>query len=194
MSAATLSEWSGGSGTSWIVGGSGQENLASASVMHRPLDAAPDVAREVAERLGRALDAAILPASESDTTGRAVVITGTGEGGLATPEMCIAALGLKTGEIDGIVLLDEATVSVRDWSSESGRRGFCFLDEEEDDDDDGDNEDRAKVRAATAIMASELTDHFELNFSESIVAAPVLYGGRAVDGNLVAVLSMRVWT
>jgi hypothetical protein len=35
---------------------------------------------------------------------------------------------------------------------------------------------RAKVKATTALMAANLTDHFELNFSEDIVVAPVLYG------------------
>ena len=50
------------------------------------------------------------------------------------------------------------------------------------------------MKATTAIMASDLTNHFELNFSDEIVVAPVLYGGRASDGNVVAVLSMRVWT
>ena len=43
-------------------------------------------------------------------------------------------------------------------------------------------------------MASDLSDHFQLNFSDTVVVAPVLYGGRASDGNVVAVLSMRVWT
>jgi len=43
-------------------------------------------------------------------------------------------------------------------------------------------------------MAAELSDHFELNFSDNIFVAPVLYGGQASDGNIFAVLSMQVWT
>ena len=48
--------------------------------------------------------------------------------------------------------------------------------------------------AQEPTMGAELSDHFELNFSDEIVCAPVLYGGRASDENVVAVLSMRVWT
>ena len=50
------------------------------------------------------------------------------------------------------------------------------------------NEDRLKVPATTALMLSELTDHFELNFSEEIVCCAGADGGRANDGTVVAVL------
>ena len=187
VTAAALSELSGGSGTSWWVGGGGDSNLADEAVLHRPLDAAPDAARRVAERMVKALDGACLPASESDTTGRVVVITGAGAGGLVAKEPCLEALGIRREEVDGMMLWAEAHIESRTFAN-----GFCYCDD--DDDQDEDNEDRVKVLATTALMLSELTDHFELNFSEEIVCAPVLYGGRANDGTVVAVLSMRVWT
>ncbi|EOD20151.1 hypothetical protein EMIHUDRAFT_242382 [Emiliania huxleyi CCMP1516] len=159
MSAAALSEISG-SGSSWMLGGASDENIADASVTHSDLAAAPDAARGVAERMSEALDGATLPASESDTVGRVVVVTGAGSAGQPDKEGLLAALGLKRA-VDDKVLLDEARLVAKDYST---------------------------------IMASDLSDHFELNFSDALVVAPVLYGGRASDGNVVAVLSMRVWT
>ena len=188
MTASALSEVSG-SGTSWVVGGGGATNLADEAVMHLPLSAAPDIARSVAERMNHALDSACLPASESDTTGRVVVITGAGISGLVAKEPCLEALGIQSEEVDGIMLWAEAHITSRDFS----RSGFCYSEEEDEELDEGDA-DRVKVLATTAIMHSDLTDHFELNFTEEIVCAPVLYGGRANDGTIVAVLSMRVWT
>ena len=186
MSAAGLSEVSG-SGSSWMIGGSSDENLADAGVIHGDLDAAPAAARSVAERMDQALDGAILPASESDTTGRVVVVTGAGLSGAPDKAGLLAALGLKQA-VDDKVLLDEARLTAKDYSTASS--GFCFMEEEDVEED----EDRRRVKATTAIMSTDLSDHFELNFSEAIVVAPVLYGGRASDGNIVAVLSMRVWT
>ena len=186
MSAAGLSEVSG-SGSSWMIGGSSDENLADAGVIHGDLDAAPAAARSVAERMDQTLDGAILPASESDTTGRVVVVTGAGLSGAPDKAGLLAALGLKQA-VDDKVLLDEARLTAKDYSTASS--GFCFMEEEDVEED----EDRRRVKATTAIMSTDLSDHFELNFSEAIVVAPVLYGGRASDGNIVAVLSMRVWT
>ena len=190
MSAAQLSQLSG-SGTSWIVGGASDENLADAAVVHGDMAEAPQGARDVAERLGAALGDAILPASESDTTGYAVVIAGSGASGLPDKAGLLAALGLKR-QVDHVTLFDEATVTAKDYAQ--AERGFCFSDDAGHDGADDDTPDRRRIRAATAIMASDLRDHFELNFSDEIVVAPVLYGGRARDGNVVAVLSMRVWT
>jgi len=62
--------------------------------------------------------------------------------------------------------------------------------EDEEEEEDG---DRAKVKATTRIMADELTDHFEINFTEDIAVAPKLYGGYK-NGSIVGVLSFRVWT
>ena len=189
MSAAALSEISG-SGSSWMLGGASDENIADASVTHSDLAAAPAAARGVAERMSEALDGATLPASESDTVGRVVVVTGAGSAGQPDKEGLLAALGLKRA-VDDKVLLDEARLVAKDYSSASA--GFCFVEEDEEEGVEED-EDRRRVKATTAIMASDLSDHFELNFSDALVVAPVLYGGRASDGNVVAVLSMRVWT
>lgn len=193
MSAAALSEESG-SGTSWIVGGAGDENLADAAITHQDLSSAPMAARDVAHRMSQALGGAWLPASESDTQGRVVVITGAGSSGVPAKENLLSALGLKR-HVDGKDLVHEAQVTSKDFTGPNATKGFCYLDHDVDDDEDEDEDgDKAKVNATTAIMGSELSSHFELNFSEEIVAAPVLYGGRASDGNVVAVLSMRVWT
>jgi hypothetical protein len=185
-SAADLSEASG----LWIIGGESDENLADASVTHCDMAAAPPAARRTAEHMHNALGNATLPASESDTTGHVVVIVGVGDKGLPNKAGLLAALGLKT-QVDGVALLDEAILTPKNYLQHAAC-GFCYSEEDEDDDDE--DEDRRRVRATTAIMVAELRDHFELNFSEDIVAAPVLYGGRASDGNVVAVLSMRVWT
>ena len=46
---------------------------------------------------------------------------------------------------------------------------------------------------ATAVLADELTDHFEFSLTTGQDAPGLLvYGGRAVDGCLVGVLGMRV--
>ena len=57
-----------------------------------------------------------------------------------------------------------------------------------DDDDDDDDEHKIKIRKTTMIMANELTDHFKLKFSLPIRVGPTLYGGKASDGNIVALL------
>ena len=189
VSAAELSQLSG-SGTSWMVGGSSDENLAEAAVIHSDIAAAPQVARLVAERIGAALGDAKLPASESDTTGRVVVIAGVGDTGMPDKAGLMAALGLKR-QVDHVVLLDKCTLAPKDYLM--AERGFCYTNEHGQQDND-DTYDRRCIKAATAIMGTYLRDHFELNFSDKIVVAPVLYGGRASDGNVVAVLSMRVWT
>lgn len=76
--AAALSELPG-SGTSWI-GGAGETKLARVDVQHQPMGAAPAAAQALAERMHASLAGAWLPASESDTMGRVVVITGCGTG------------------------------------------------------------------------------------------------------------------
>lgn len=200
ISAATLSIESG-SGTSWIVGGSGQSNLAEETIMHKELSEAPEIAKESATRLIKSLQNAILPASESDTVGRVVIIEYINKiekidssNNIVTKEACFEALGLKKNDVDGISLIDEANVKERNFNSLKGRKGFCYYEDDSDEEEDEDNDDKKKVRMTTEIMAKELTHHFEFNFSERIVCAPVLYGGRASDGNIVAILSMRVWT
>uniref|UniRef100_A0A7S0C0T2 Uncharacterized protein n=1 Tax=Proboscia inermis TaxID=420281 RepID=A0A7S0C0T2_9STRA len=121
-SASTLSKISG-SGTSWILGGSSGINLARADVMHQELDEAPEEALMIAERMSLALEGAVLPASESDTVGRVVVVTNTGTNGLPSKSSLVEALGLKT-EVDGVVLLAEATIEHKSFAASTGT--FCY--------------------------------------------------------------------
>lgn len=196
VSAAELSEISG-SGTSWIVGGAGWDNLARRDVRHASLDddgaaSANGVAKDgvaLARRLAGVLQGAALPASESDTVGRIVLFADDRTTGLPSIETCVAALGLKE-TADGCDLVTESTLIAKDWS---GSTTFCFDADDEDDLDFEHDPNNLKIATATIMMATELTDHFEYNMSERIVCGPVLYGGR--KGNaIVAVLSMRVWT
>lgn len=188
VSAAQLSELSG-SGTPWILGGASFENLADDSVMHGDMAAAPPAARAVAERLRVALGDATLPAGDSDTTGHVVVIVGAGASALPEAAALLTALGLKR-QVDHVTLFNEATVIAKDYGR--AESGFCFRNDAHPP-DDGDY-DRQRISAATAVMCTDLREHFELNFSEEVVVAPVLYGGRASDGSVVAVLGMRVWS
>jgi hypothetical protein len=188
LSAAELSQVSG-SGTPWIVGGFSQENLADDAVIHSDMAAAPSVARDVAERMCSTLRDSILPAGDSDTTGRVVVIVGAGVSGVPDVSSLLTALGLKR-QVEHIVLADVAMLATRDYHSQVA--GFCFPNGTLQG--GAGSDDARQIQATTALMAASLTDHFELNFSDEIVVAPVLYGGRASDGNVVAVLSMRVWS
>ena len=43
-------------------------------------------------------------------------------------------------------------------------------------------------------MAAKLSDHVELNLSDNVVLAPVLYDGQARDRNIVDVPSIQLWT
>ena len=238
--ASKLSEISG-SGLSWMIGGSSSENLATDQIMHGAISSTSssvpilgDTTRigdnsststrsiDTAQRLIGALDGATLPAGESDTVGRIVIIccdhdhdNDTSSSGPPSINTCMKALGLKM-IVDGIKLREESTMTKKDWSSLTHQKyGFCY-DDEVDDIDDA-TSDQSKIISATKIMSSELIDHFEYNMSEQIVCAPVLFGGRIKiepttddddddddDNNnkekettssvFVAILSMRVWT
>lgn len=236
--ASKLSEISG-SGLSWMIGGSSSENLATDQIMHgaipstsssvpilgtttRISDNSSTSTRSIdtAQRLIGALDGATVPAGESDTVGRIVIICcdhdhDTSSSGPPSVNTCMKALGLKM-TVDRIKLREESTMTKKDWSSLTHQKyGFCY-DDEVDDIDDA-TSDQSKIISATKIMSSELIDHFEYNMSEQIVCAPVLYGGRIKiepttadndddddDNNnkkqetpssvFVAILSMRVWT
>jgi len=107
-------------------------------------------------------------------------------------ESLLEALGIKR-RVDGHNIWAAASVTPMNYTFCKGRKGFCYADDGNDEEQDDNDADQVKVRATTAIMAA-LSNHFELNFSDEIVAAPVLYGGRASDGHVVAVLSLRIWT
>lgn len=204
IKAEKLSEVSGG-WIGWIIGGGNTENLAKESVWHESLEnARASLNHSIGEesfsfalKLADTLGHATLPASESDTIGRVVVFSDNESNeGLPSIQACIDALGLKR-TIDGINIVSESSVTSKDWSSYSSY-GFCYEEEDEIVEEDAEGEDGndyRKILAATRLMASELTDHFEYNVSEEIVCAPILYGGRHSNSNaIVAVLSMRVWT
>ena len=186
-------------GPSWMIGRESNENIASAAVIHHDIIHAPEQSRQIAQCIHERLLGVTLPASESDTIGHVVVIEGVEYDNehdhflLPSKADLLTALGLKD-EVDGIILLNEATLTARDYAQYVAH-GFCYsADDEYEHDDDDDISNRQRIKDITAIMVNELTDHFELNFCDTLVVAPVLYGGQASDGNIVAVLSMRVWT
>ena len=86
---------------------------------------------------------------------------------------------------------DEAEVTTKNWE-ELSSVGFCYDVDCCEEEFEGD--DHSKIVQATNILNNNLTNHFELNFSEEIVCAPVVYGGVCEDGWIVGILSMRVWT
>jgi hypothetical protein len=206
--AADLSEMSSG-GSGWMIGGESNDNIANSSVIHNDIAHAPGMqSRQIAQCVHEKLIGVTLPASESDTTGHVVVIAGIEytnnddndqNSMLPSKADLLKALGIKD-KVDGITLLNEATLTPKDYAQHV-THGFCYgtadyCDEYDNDDNDNSSSssDRQRIKDITAIMVHEFTDHFELNFSDTIVVAPVLYGGRACDGNIVAILSMRVWT
>jgi hypothetical protein len=210
MNAAHLSEMSSGGSGGWIIGRESDENIANSAVIHCDIaQLLPGIhSREIAQSIHELLPGVTLPASESDTTGYVVVIAGverTNNNNIILPNKAdlLKALGIKD-TVDGITLLNETTLTAKDYS-QYVTHGFCYspTDYHEYDNDDDDNYNnsnssrninRQRIKDITAIMANELTDQFEFNFTDTIVVAPVLYGGCAVDGNIVAILSMRVWT
>lgn len=125
-----------------------------------------------------------LPASESDTTGHVVVIAGVEyrndnnhNSMLPSKADLLKALGIKD-TVYGIKLLKEATLTAKYYAQHKSH-GFCYSTEEydehdNDDNDNSNNSNRQRIKDITAIMANELTDKFELNFSDTIVVAPVL--------------------
>lgn len=205
--AADLSEMSSG-GSGWMIGGESNDNIANSAVIHNDIAHAPGImqSRQIAQCIHEKLIGVTLPASESDTNGHVVVIAGIEctnndndqNSMLPSKADLLKALGIKD-KVDGITLLNEATLTPKDYAQHV-THGFCYgtadYDEyyDNDDNDNSSSSDRQRIKDITAIMVHELTDHFELNFSDTIVVAPVLYGGRACDGNIVAILSMRVWT
>merc|ERR1712187_936318 len=99
------------------------------------------------------------------------------------------ALGMVDTDEDGNELSEVVNYSSKDWNNKK-EHGFCYHTDDENSDDEDDNV--SKVRATTVVMADELTDHFEINFGEEVVTAPVLYGGFK-GSSIVGVLSYRVW-
>ena len=181
-----------------MIGGSSSENLCIEGHNHRSLDEAPPgPALDIARKIEAALDGAILPASESDTLGRVVLIECNGSSfdeNLPSKRTLLDALGIKRTVSDRIILHEEATLETVDLESKDVWLGFEDDQITQEEQSEKDDSHVAKAKRVTDIMAADLTGHFEFNFSENTVCAPVLYGGRASGGNIVCVLSMRVWT
>jgi len=219
MAAVALSELSaGGRGLSWFIPAMDDParecNLCQEGITYKPLAEAPSQLLAVARQLEEKVEGVALPASESDTIGRAFVITTNNtnssnsgrevdedndeeeDGRMAdnqVRDICLDALGI----IDDARA--HATVTRRDWAVEAGRMGFCYTDEEIDEDEDIEDQgfvqsDLVKVVDATRVMADELQSGFEFNFDRRVVCGPVLYGGFVGQNSIVGMLSMRVWT
>jgi len=102
-------------------------------------------------------------------------------------------VSLKDPECTGLWAF--ATFSDEDWSKKL-EIGFNADPEEEDlDDEDSEEKDEdSEVIIITKIMSEKLERHFSFGFDSDVVVAPQFYGGYASDGNIVGVLSKRVWT
>lgn len=200
MSATDLSDaagyWSVGDGMSLCEEGVIHEGITCA--MEGMPGCLSKATRDLAERLNEALANATLPASESDVTGRVIVISNPGKN---AKEACLKALAIKQqtrGKFPGndgtptVQLWEQSTIESRNFST---RKQFWYdgSDEDYQNRDEG-TEDDIKIERTTTIMAESLTDQFEFNFLETVTVAPVVYGGYTEDGSIVGVLSMRVWT
>jgi hypothetical protein len=187
--ALELSKRSDSSG--WATGGD-IESICSETVRHFALVSAPADGRDIATQLHKIIDGVELPACESSTNAIVVLIDNPGSD---IKNACLQALGIKhtisTDEMKYMKVEDLwncATLVDKEWSSQTQ---FCY--EKVEDSAEGDRGD--KIKKATEIMATKLTNHFEFNFNRKIVCAPVIYGGRVVgERSLVGVLGMRVWT
>merc|ERR1711862_145123 len=141
-------------------------------------------------------------AGESDCTGYAVVIVdgkNTSSGGLPKKERLFEAIGLTGAIMDNReITMEEITVEARDFTE----CAFFQYTKDEFDDMDDDDVEEEEIRAhqsITNVLVQHLTDHFKFEFDwpedgDPIASAPVLYGGRAADGNIVAIAAMRVNT
>lgn len=168
-----------------------KEELCREHHQHKALtDAPPDGrALDIAQQLQTALKGAWLPGGDTDAKGRALVITNLLQ--FDTLEACLLALGVQT-KFWSLATLEEC-----DWN-EMPYGGFCYRHDEFDGMDPAWLEESEpnlpKIKRVTQIMANNLQQGFELNFSyDEVVCGPILYGGY-VDGHIVGVLSMRVST
>merc|ERR1711937_690655 len=99
-------------------------------------------------------------------------------------DTCVDALAIKD------VARGRSLVWPRLWSAYL-KGGFNY-----DPDDAADQGIVAEAHIAncTKILSESLVDGFEFTLSEDIVNAPYFYGRYADDGNIVGILSSRVWT
>eukprot|EP00928_Gymnodinium_smaydae_P054380 TRINITY_DN38164_c0_g1_i1.p1 TRINITY_DN38164_c0_g1~~TRINITY_DN38164_c0_g1_i1.p1 ORF type:complete len:389 (-),score=100.32 TRINITY_DN38164_c0_g1_i1:131-1240(-) len=181
-------------------GPDGEDDLCSNDVQHGAMADAPPGAKEVADQLIAAMpeleDIQMMYSSESSDGGEVIVIGGPGD----DPELaCLKALGIKKENFEGAKAA--ATLENKNWK-EFQKLGFNrdpddaedFIPEEEFDGDEEGMRQFKQVLVGTKIMTEKLSKHFLFNFKDSLAVAPVIYGGYASDGNIVGVLSSRVWT
>ena len=215
--ATELSEISaGGRGLKWFWedpenatsgdGSDDNDHIVVDDVTHAPLVECPGGdALAVARRLATTLEGVWLPSSESDTLARVFCVTSKDiaeinvdsknqekndgkfddETESALTTVCLSALGVKP-EVRRYSTLTK-------WTDRP--HGFCYSACLEEDDEEEDP-DRTKVKEATKILmeANVSKNKFELNFTDDLVCAPVLYGGIVGGTAIVGILSMRVWT
>lgn len=77
----------------------------------------------------------------------------------------------------------------------TGSPGFCHDARKKDplkkDDDKAEDENNIRIRKTTMIMANDLTEYFKLKCDWPMRVGPTLYGGKASDGNIVALLEAQ---
>merc|ERR1712127_160507 len=83
-----------------------------------------------------------------------------------------------------------ATLDYCGWS----KHLTCGFNNSLEDDEDHEDEESNPILALTKIMSEKLEKHFTFGFTDDVVRAPMVYGGYASDGNIVGVLTSRVWT
>lgn len=181
-SGVELAERCGG----WIVGGAAATTCVADSVQHCSMSQAPCVAKHLAETLKDVCGPSlaknqVVQSSEGSDGGEVVVIAGPGDD---PKQACIKALAIldhiKNCHIES--LWGEATLEEKHFSDclENGESFHAY--------------ECDSFLRATRVMVDHLSRHFEFNFSEKFVVAPVIYGGYASDGCIVGILSSRVWT
>mmetsp|Transcript_34123 Transcript_34123/g.77862 ORF Transcript_34123/g.77862 Transcript_34123/m.77862 type:complete len:421 (-) Transcript_34123:115-1377(-) len=147
-------------------------------------------AKTVAMKLAKHLKGTCIPAGESDCSPLSfIVFNPLGN----VEDTMFRVLGMK--ETDDDVNL-RAAMSLDEVCWDEYDSGFCGeIDDEEDEDaeDMYPEGDLEKIKEATSVLADETEEHFKINFAEDLVCAPIVWGG-FVDGHIVGVLGMRVWT
>lgn len=154
-------------------------------VQHRGMDDAPADGRAIAQAFKEAcpdLEEIIVFCSESDCHGEVIVIADPGDKPLLA---CCEALAIRK-EVWQYASITEENFSQK---LECG-----FNKDGEDDDEDDEDHRKPGLLRITKIMSERLVNHFTLHFEETVVSAPVVFGGYASDGSIVGVISGRVWT
>lgn len=157
------------------------------------IDAAPEIAREVAKAMMAELgDVNIACGSENVSPGVVAVIANPGD---KPRKACLRAL--KTPKTNDRLVGEYNDKENEDGENEPPLWTIAACDEK----DWGqcleggfDGSEKPEIVKVTKIMSEKLEKHFEFGFKDAVVVAPIFYGGYASDGNIVGVLTSRVWT